>query len=117
MRYIGPSGASRVIHTGVYTTAYGRARRRDVGQLCVLDYDTRGSAHIIYVDTTTPGMRHARVPGEGTAVMTELAIPAGAYPAFEAVGDRLVGAYGAFVSDAAPRTALRLFDLPSGGTR
>lgn len=116
LRYLGPSGTSRVIDNGVYNNNDGRARRRDVGQLCVLDYDTRGSAHIIYIDGTTPGMRHARVPGEGTAVITELAIPPGVYPAFEAIGDRLVGAYGAFVGDAAPRTTLRLFDLPSGGT-
>ena len=116
LRYLGSSGASRVIDNGVYTNSDGRTRRRDVGQLCVLDFDTRGSAHIIYVDATTPGLRHARVPGEGTAVITELAIPAGVHPAFEAVGDRLVGAYGAFVAEAAPRTTLRLFDLPSGGT-
>lgn len=114
LRYIGPNGTtSRVVDNGVDRLGDGRARRALVGQFCALDYDSQGSAHILYADTSAPGLRHARVPGEGAAVVTELAIPPGMGPSFEFVGGRLVGVYAAFVADRAPETSLRLFDLPA----
>lgn len=114
LRYLGPLGGARVIDSGFVMRDDGRARRLNVGQFCTLVYDSQGSAHILYVDSSTPKLRHARVPGESPAVVTELAIPAGAWPAFGVVGDRMLGAYGAFVAGQAPLTSLRLFDLPAG---
>lgn len=116
LRYLGPAGAPRVVDSGLVTQPDGRARRSIVGQLCVLRYDAQGSAHIVYVDASTPGLRHARVPGEGPAAITALGIPAGTWPAFDVVDGRLVGAYGAFVAGQAPLTTLRLFDLSAAGT-
>jgi len=113
LRYLGPVGSARVIDSGLITVEDGRARRLNVGQFCTLVYDSQGNAHILYVDSSTPKLRHARVPGESPAIITELAIPAGAWPAFGVVGDRMLGAYGAFVSGQAPLTTLRLFDLPA----
>jgi len=117
LRYIGPAGSPRVIDNGLVLQPEGRARRSIVGQFCQLQYGPQGSAHILYVDASMPGLRHARVAGEGPAALTELAIPPGTWPSFEVVGDRLVGAYGAFVPGEVPRTTLRLFDLSAAGLR
>ena len=114
LRYLGPTGATRLVDSGAFEVDDGRARRLNVGPFCTLDYDFQGSAHIIYVDSSTPGLRHARIPGDGAAVITGLAIPAGAWPYFAVVANRLVGAYGAFVTGLAPEATLRLFDLPAG---
>jgi hypothetical protein len=117
LRYIEPSGSSRVVDSGIERLADGRTRRSIVGQYCVLHYDSQGSAHIIYVETSTPGLRHARVPGEGAAVVTPLPIPAGFAPSFEVLGGRMVGVYASFVGgDGALETALRLFDLSATTT-
>jgi len=116
LRYLGPAGAPRVVDSGLVALPDGRVRRHIVGQLCELKYDSQGSAHIVYVDASRPGLRHARVAGEGPATITELGIPAGTWPAFDVVGGRLVGAYGAFVSGKAPLTTVRLFDLSASGT-
>lgn len=115
LRYLGPAGAPRVVDSGLLTLPDGRSRRHIVGQLCKLRYDSQGSAHIVYVDASRPGLRHARVAGEGPATITELGIPAGTWPAFDVIGGRLVGAYGAFVPSQAPLTTLRLFDVSAEG--
>lgn len=115
LRYIGPSGTQRVVDGGVEPLADGRSRRAIVGQFCVLDYDSQGAAHILYVDASAPGLRHARVGGDGPATITALSIPPGFSPTFDVVGGRLVGTYAAFSAGKAPDTALRLFDLPASG--
>ena len=114
LRYLGPSGSARVVDNGLATQPDGRARRSLVGQFCALAYDAQGTAHALYTDTSGPGLRHARIVGDGAAAITALPIPAGAWPWFAVRGDRLVGAYGAFVVGEAPATAPRLFDLPAG---
>ncbi|MFO0748577.1 MAG: hypothetical protein U1F43_23370 [Myxococcota bacterium] len=112
LRYLSPGAGPRTVDDGRRLTRAGAARRDAVGQFVRLAYDDTGRAHFVYADGSVPGLRHAVVVGEAAANVTALDVPAGGWIDF-VVGDDggLVGAYGAFLPDAAPRTRLQLFTV------
>lgn len=112
LRYLAPGAAPRVVDDGRYVASGGGARRLAVGQHVRLGYDATGRAHMIYADASTPGLRHAMVVGETAPQVSPLDLPAGGWVDFVAASDgRLVGAYGAFLEGAAPRTRLEIFEV------
>ncbi|MCC6622827.1 MAG: hypothetical protein IT385_16315 [Deltaproteobacteria bacterium] len=105
--YLGPGAAPRTVDDGRREARDGGLRRSAVGQHVRLRYDAAGRAHFVYADASAPGLRHAVLAGEGAAVIRALPDPAGGWIDLVVQGQALVGHYGAFVANAAPRTTLR----------
>lgn len=105
LRYLAPGGEPRTIDDGRVDRPSG-ARRAIVGQHVRLRFDGAGRAHLLYADASAPGLRHAVVAGSGAPSVNVLELAPGGWLDFVLAGDTLVGAYGAFVEDQAPRTRL-----------
>ncbi len=110
--YLAPGGAPRVVDAGIGADASGRARHHAVGAYVRLGYDLSGRAHMLYADMGALTLKRALVRGEAAPELQTLPTAPGGWIDFR-VGDdgALVGAYGAFVPDAAPQTELVLFSL------
>jgi len=110
--YLAPGGRPRTVDDGRRVAASGGVRRDIVGQHVRLRYDAAGRARFVYADASSPGLRHAVLAGEGAATIRALDVPAGGWIDVLVEGDTLVGNYGAFLREAAPRTELRALVVP-----
>jgi hypothetical protein len=119
LRYLFEGSASLapvVVDDGVVFDADTQAMRSHVvGQHVAIDFDAQGRALLVYLDATGLVLKRATLNGQQVVDVSELAEESAGIAISFAFDDqgRVRGAYGAWISDEAPRTELRYFELES----
>lgn len=114
LRYLVPGDAPIVVDAGTYTDPVTGVTKSDpVGQFVRLRYSPDDHAVMIYLDAGALALKEAVVSGANVVAVRRLdSLDPGVFVGFEVVDDRVIGAYGAWIAGAAPRTRLATFDLP-----
>lgn len=123
LKYLRPSSsqlAPITVDNGAYLDAVSGARRDDVvGQHVALAFNDQGQAVMVYLDATRLRLKMARMSGgDSVLAVAELSgLGAGGHIALQSGVDGAIhGVYGEWLTDDAPRTRLRWFNLPGASS-
>lgn len=117
-------GGPLVADSGSYSHESSQTTRRSlVGQHPAIVFDRKNHAVVVYLDATELSLKLVRIAGSAVVERTTLSLPAGGHlslakvpTAYDGKALPIAGAYGAWLSGAAPRTMLQRFSVPWEGT-